>query len=94
MKAIVDEGQNMMDIALQYLGDWTGVVDLANANGISTTELLVPGQELIIPAVINAGAVKYFADKGIVIATQEELQVARRRTGINYMKIGFDFIVS
>lgn len=90
--AIVDEAQNMMDMAIQYLGDMTGVFDLANANGLSITSKITPGQKLVIPTAINPDAVKYFAAKGIVPST--ELDESAIQGGIGYMKIGFDFRVS
>lgn len=93
MNIIVDEGQNMMDVALQYLGDMSGVFDLANANGISITELLAPGDQLVLPAAINTGAAEYFEERAIVIATDDNDSVAQKPGGINYMEIEFDFIV-
>lgn len=93
--AIVDEGQNMMDMALQWLGDQSAVFDLAMANGFSMTGKITAGQKLKLPAAVNADAAKYFTAKGIVIATEpNESTAAIKKTGINYMQIGTDFIVS
>jgi hypothetical protein len=93
-KVIVDEGQNMMDVALQHLGAASAVYDLAFKNGISVTHRITPGQTLELPAPVNAGLVKYFAAEGIVIATEQNETVTERKGGINYMQIGTDFKVS
>jgi hypothetical protein len=91
--AIVDEGQNLMDIALQYLGDETGLFELALINDFTLSEKIVPGQQILLPDPVNAGAVQYFAERGIVIATEQSVAAVDKREGINYWIIGQDFIV-
>ncbi|MDF7813600.1 hypothetical protein [Hymenobacter sp. YC55] len=46
----VSFGQSLLDICLQELGTLDALFDLADANGISITELLTPGQVLQVPA--------------------------------------------
>ena len=69
MKIIVQAGQTLFDIALEYLGGIDGVFDIAAANGISDiTGDLVPGTELIVDVnkMINADVVAYYANNKIV----------------------------
>ena len=64
MTEILQQGQNLMDVAIQCCGDATALFDLALLNGISVTEEVAVGTEFILPEVVNKGVAKYFADKG------------------------------
>lgn len=92
---VVDQGQSLIDVAIQHLGDATGAFDLALVNGLSITEKLVPGRLLIPSEVLNPGLVKYYLDNGYRPATYiteaGEVELPR---GIDYWAIGIDFIVS
>ncbi|GGF22190.1 LysM peptidoglycan-binding domain-containing protein [Hymenobacter cavernae] len=46
----VSDGQSLLDICLQELGDLSAAYDLADANGLAITDVLTPGQQLIIPS--------------------------------------------
>jgi hypothetical protein len=70
MKTIkVQDGQNIFDIALQYYGDVSAIVRVAQDNGISITQNLTAGQELKIGEPTNKIVQKYFEDRKIVINT-------------------------
>ena len=68
MKAL--QGQSLFDIATIHLGSSLGAYDLAALNGLSVTDKLTPGQELLLPPVINKSIVDYYANKGIQPATE------------------------
>jgi hypothetical protein len=93
--ATVQQGQSLMDMAIQHTGDMAGLFEIAKANGISITTEILPGARLNIPPALNKDAVKYFAEKQITIATDEEIsEGAAQNGGIGFMQIGYDFIVT
>ena len=47
---IVRDGQSLLDICLQELGDVAAAFELADANGLAITDQLTPGQRLTLPA--------------------------------------------
>ena len=49
MKTKVKDGQTMADIAIQEFGSWEAMIAIAQKNGISMTEPIEPGQELVLP---------------------------------------------
>jgi len=57
---IITEGQSLVDVALQELGNVEALFDLADANGLAITDLLTPGQVLAVPA--STSAVPSLAD--------------------------------
>ena len=61
--------QTLTDIATQYLGSADAAYDIAVLNGLSVTDDIVPGTELIMPAIVNAEIVSYYVNKGIQPAT-------------------------
>ncbi len=49
MKVIVQNGQNLSDIAIQEYGTLEGIIVLAKTNGISPSDALYVGQQLEVP---------------------------------------------
>ena len=47
---LVSSGQSLLDVCLQELGGVAAFFDLADANGLTLTDALAPGQQLAIPA--------------------------------------------
>jgi AAA+ ATPase superfamily predicted ATPase len=45
----VVEGQNLFDISIQEYGNVSAVFDIAFANDLNVSDLLLPGQELLVP---------------------------------------------
>jgi hypothetical protein len=62
-------GQSILDIAIQACGSATAAFALAVANGLSVTDDLIPGQDLVVPAVVNSDVVTYYVNNGIVPVT-------------------------
>ncbi len=87
---IVLNGQSLFDIALQEYGSIEAVFQLADDNGITNiTDSLIPGTELIIDEnmIIDKNVVNYYKNNAIYPANEV-------RTGVGYMAIGVDFIIS
>lgn len=90
--AVVQPGQTLEDIAIQYCGSEESVFALATLNGLGFTDDVTPGQELILPTVAVPRAVKVLSDGDFQPATWETDTAAPE--GIGYWIIGDDFIVS
>ncbi len=91
--------QSLFDISIRYTGTIENAFKIAVANGLSLTDELQPGAQLIIPEVeMNNDVVNYFAGKGIQPATgltENDLLIAQTvQRGIGYMQIGKTFKVS
>lgn len=67
MKA--QENQTLIDIAIQCTGSADAAYDIALLNGLSVSDILVPGIDLILPSVINPDVVAYYSTKAISPAT-------------------------
>ena len=67
MKAL--PGQTLFDIAIQELGSAEAAFELAVLNGLNPTDDLIPGQELVLPGVVNSDVQQYFQNKNIHPAT-------------------------
>ena len=100
MKVIVLNNQSLIDVAIQHTGTIENAFKIAVANGLSLTDELQPGAQLIIPADVemNSDVVNYFSAKGIQPATglieKDLLIVQTVQRGIGYMQIGKTFKVS
>jgi hypothetical protein len=92
--AVVQQGQNLMDMAIMHCGDAEALFDLALANKLSPTSEVAPGTDLGIPAAVNAGMVNYLANKNETVATNNDYNKFKKPEGIGYWIIGDDFTVS
>ena len=92
----VSDGQSLYDIACKALGSAAAAIQIALLNGISVTDNLLVGQDINIPDVVNKDIATFYANNGIDPATGmsdtelEELKIS----GLGYMALGIDFIVS
>ena len=73
MKAL--QGQSIFDIAVQELGSAEAVYDLAVLNGLSVTDVLEIGQEILLPAVSNKTIADYYSNKLIKPATGDNFEI-------------------
>jgi len=62
-------GQTIFDIAIQSCGDSEAAFELAMLNGLNLMSDLIPGQELVLPEVVNIDIALYFKNKNIQPAT-------------------------
>lgn len=85
----VKEGQTLVDIVVQHLGDLTRLFEVAELNNISITEILNIGQLLNLPDVdvSKKRMVEYFAKRKIVPASME---IQTGTGGIGHMTIEGD----
>ena len=96
MEVKVKDRQSLLDMAVQTAGSMEAAFDLAAANGVSLTDILVDGQVLDTVATKHADTVRRYSTQGIQPATalsKEEMAVLAQE-GINFMGIEIDFIVS
>jgi hypothetical protein len=49
LKTTASEGQSLVDVSIQELGTVAGIFDLADASGLAITDVLAPGQVLLVP---------------------------------------------
>lgn len=90
MTAIVQAGQTLPDIAIQYCGSLTVWPTLASLNGLAMTAQLTSGQVLNLPAASDKRTVAVFKSGSHAPATGSILQYG---DGIGWWVIENDFIV-
>lgn len=76
-EAIVSEGQNILDLAVQYYGNIEAVFDLIDDNPdviVNLDYVAKAGDKILIDEtkIINKDVVKYFTDKNIRINNGQE----------------------
>lgn len=90
-KVNVLEGQSFLDIAIQACGSVEAAFELAVLNSMSLTDDLVPGVELVLPAVVNSSIALYYKSKNIKPATASVFSTVG---GVEYWAIETEFLVS
>ena len=90
--------QSLFDISIRYTGTIENAFKLAVANGLSLTDELESGAQLIIPEDVqmNNDVVNYFAAKGIQPATGfefDDIEIILVLEGISYWILNKNFIV-
>lgn len=78
MITIVSAGQSLLDVCLQELGAVDALYELADANGLTITATLRPGQQLQVPAAVlsRPEVVSYFAARQQRINVPDQLRQA------------------
>jgi hypothetical protein len=90
----VKDGQTLFDLSIQCLGIADRVFDIALLNGLSITDRLVSGQEILIPEVAFAELkiVDFFRHPWFpACGDPDDFELLG---GINFMQIGTNFKVS
>lgn len=77
MIIVVENGQTLMDLAIQYYGNASAIFDLANDNGLAVTDELHPGTALVVRDEKPDTAIGIFADylnenNTVVVSKQSE----------------------
>lgn len=91
----IQEGQTLVDIAMQYCGDALAVFDVAELNGIGITDEPEIGQILFVPdpAIDKIKIVEAF--RKLVPASKGDTDVSDlANAGIDFWAIEEDFMVS
>ena len=97
MEIIVLHNQSILDIAIQHTGSVFNAFKIAVANGLAVSDVLGPGNKLMIPEDVenNGDILNYYTAKKIQPATTfTEQGDAAQLGGIGYMRIGGNFKVS
>lgn len=98
MKVVkVAPGQTLIDIAVQELGDWERLFEVAKLNKMNITDPLVADQEITVPAFARdkGEIVRVFTDPSNKPASDSHGSVENQiNEGIDYWAIGTEFIVS
>lgn len=63
-------------MAVQHCGSVEAAFDIALLNGISITDSIAPGTDLILPPVVDKDVVSYYANRGLVPATATDVVVS------------------
>lgn len=87
----IKQNQNLLDIAVQYTGELDNLMALAQANGISITSALLPGNTLVEVPVTNKRVTTTFERIEYDCTTIMRPPMSHR--GIGYMIIGRTFKV-
>lgn len=90
---ILQKHQSLMDIALQECGDATALFEIAMLNGISPTEMPIPGTAIKVPNPFKKNNVRYFFERLVKPATLDD-EAALAPGGIGYMGMGINFKIS
>ena len=69
MTATVQQGQSIIDLAIQHCGSAEAAYDLAELNGLSITDHVETGRILNLPDVVDKDTVRYYSDRALVAAT-------------------------
>ncbi|MFV0505895.1 MAG: hypothetical protein ACK5L5_04180 [Bacteroidales bacterium] len=92
----VSEKQSLLDIVIQLSGSMLEAVNWANANDLSLTDDLLPGQEIELSTVGDADIANYMKARNIVPATARSAEdeiITEENEGIAYWEINVDFVV-
>lgn len=90
-KAVVQAGQNIGDIAVQYCGSHEAVFEIARLNNLSVTDEVAAGVEILIPDVYDKRVRRFYVEGGYFPATSDE--ISELEGGIGFWTIGVDFCV-
>lgn len=97
-KVIVEPGQTMLDIALQYTGSAMGIVTIAKANKLSIGEPLEPGTILLIGDVVDMGMYEAMTRVNVHVASLWPIGIFPKviipPSGIGVMIIGTTFEIA
>jgi hypothetical protein len=69
MDVVVNDGQSLIDIAMQCHGSLDNLFLIATTNGLSITNELPAGLKLTVPEGGSTNIVKYLSDKAVKPAT-------------------------
>lgn len=99
MKTTVLNGQSLFDLAVQGMGDISGVFDLAEMAGMQITDELTTGQLIELPPAVDRQVAGYYASHGIIPATAITIDSTADDgglllEGIEFWGIEYDFMVN
>lgn len=89
------DGQSLFDLSLQECGGVEAVVAFAIVNGLSVTDVLTAGEEVVATDVVNPAITNYYKlhqlrpATDVTVDSMDEL----RDEGIDFWAVDVDFIV-
>ena len=87
--------QSVFDLAIQVSGSAESAFELAMLNGLSVTDSLTVGSDLIAPEIINRIVHNFYTVNQIKPATDYTInEPTPELEGIDYWAIEIDFVVS
>lgn len=92
-----DQRQSLFDLAIQHVGFPEAAFDIAMANGLSVTDTLAAGGQLVIPDMPPGKLAGYYKANNIVPATgisDDDYSSTIASEGVEFWAIEFDFLVS
>ena len=95
MEILVLHNQSIFDIAIQHTGSVFNAFKIAVANGLAVSDILGPGNKLMIPGNIenNGDILNYYTAKKIQPATALVAGTIEAEKGIGWMQVGTNFKV-
>jgi len=92
----VKNGQTLIDICVQELGDSEQLLVVAQLNGLGVTDLLTSGQIIEVPdfALDKKAIVKVFTDPALAPASDKGDLSEVLPEGLEFWSVEFDFVVS
>lgn len=83
--------QSLADVALMATGTMESLWDIAMANGVSITDIPLPGNNINIPAgaATDINTLQYLATNSLQLCTLDALPGG----GLGYMQVGYDLLI-
>lgn len=97
MTTTVLHNQSFLDLAIQHTGSVFNAFAIATANGMSVSETVTPGTEIVLPENLQADndILNYYQAKNIKPATAfTQTEMIEQHRGIGWMQIEKTFKVS
>lgn len=94
MSVTVLSGQSVLDLAVQTAGSVESAFQLAVTNGISVTDSLAVGREVISVSAANKPVYDYYQNHQLKPSTGTITEQMIIRRGIGSMGVGVDFVVT
>jgi hypothetical protein len=95
MTITVLPNQNVLDVAIQHTGSVLNAFNIALANGLCVSDVLVVNQILILPETNQDISVfnNYKKNKIEPATSITKLEIVPQKRGIGFMKVGSSLIV-
>lgn len=89
----VSYNQSLFDISVQECGSIEAVFDISKQNGLSITDVLIPGTSIKLPETINKPVHEYYKTHGLNPSTDATTISELINEGIDYWALEVDFVV-
>jgi len=90
---VVLEAQSLFDLVIQECGGIGAAFEIAELNGLSITDVLVPGTSIELPETINKPVHEYYKTHGLKPSTDATTISELINEGIDFWALEVDFVV-